>query len=332
MQARAVLLFVSLLACSLQENVARHFADCLTECVKSLGDDELDHTRLFACSSSCKEEKNEDVVSDPFSINLPNPERSSKKQSEKKQSKKRSKADANQRSSKEKSKNVKVEKTSKNVERAKIKREGDNTESSYKGASTAHDQHLEEAGGVRLFLSPGSGAGEATESNTWEWTSVPAEKWAAGNSTMSFAPSSVSAIYASQVLQTFHYTLDDEVQRILKSWYNLLEPGGKLYLSVPDFPTLCWLYLAPSISMNGRFRILQMMMGNQENRFKVSRSGFDIQFLGYHLNEAGFSEFERVPEFNLFNDESSRKMGSTYVNLNVIAYKPSGESFDPTIH
>uniref|UniRef100_A0A6U5Z5L1 Uncharacterized protein n=1 Tax=Guillardia theta TaxID=55529 RepID=A0A6U5Z5L1_GUITH len=191
MQARAVLLFVSLLACSLQENVARHFADCLTECVKSLGDDELDHTRLFACSSSCKEEKNEDVVSDPFSINLPNPERSSKKQSEKKQSKKRSKADANQRSSKEKSKNVKVEKTSKNVERAKIKREeGDNTESSYKGASTAHDQHLEEAGGVRLFLSPGSGdspphavsrsrrregAGEATESNTWEWTSVPAE-------------------------------------------------------------------------------------------------------------------------------------------------------------
>jgi len=173
------------------------------------------------------------VVSDPFSINLPNPERSSKKQSEKKQSKKRSKADANQRSSKEKSKNVKVEKTSKNVERAKIKREGDNTESSYKGASTAHDQHLEEAGGVRLFLSPGSGdspphavsrsrrregAGEATESNTWEWTSVPAEKWAAGNSTMSFAPSSVSAIYASQVLQTFHYTLDDEVQRILKSW------------------------------------------------------------------------------------------------------------------
>mmetsp|Transcript_24222 Transcript_24222/g.78942 ORF Transcript_24222/g.78942 Transcript_24222/m.78942 type:complete len:83 (+) Transcript_24222:965-1213(+) len=76
----------------------------------------------------------------------------------------------------------------------------------------------------------------------------------------------------------------------------------------------------------------QMMMGNQENRFKVSRSGFDIQFLGYHLNEAGFSEFERVPEFNLFNDESSRKMGSTYVNLNVIAYKPSGESFDPTIH
>mmetsp|Transcript_24230 Transcript_24230/g.78968 ORF Transcript_24230/g.78968 Transcript_24230/m.78968 type:complete len:82 (+) Transcript_24230:1099-1344(+) len=57
----------------------------------------------------------------------------------------------------------------------------------------------------------------------------------------------------------------------------------------------------------------QMMMGNQENRFKVSRSGFDIQFLGYHLNEAGFSEFERVPEFNLFNDESSRKASASDV-------------------
>ncbi len=35
------------------------------------------------------------------------------------------------------------------------------------------------------------------------------------------------------------------------------------YVSVPDFPTLCWLYLTPSNSMNGRFRILQMMMGTQ---------------------------------------------------------------------
>ena len=33
-----------------------------------------------------------------------------------------------------------------------------------------------------------------------------------------------------------------------------------------------------------------------------------LQFLGYHLNEAGFAEYERVPEFHLFNDESSNKV------------------------
>ena len=41
-------------------------------------------------------------------------------------------------------------------------------------------------------------------------------------------------------------------------WYEALAPGGRLFLSVPDFPTLCWLYLTPSNTMNGRFRILQV--------------------------------------------------------------------------
>ena len=42
---------------------------------------------------------------------------------------------------------------------------------------------------------------------------------------------------------------------------------------------------------------------------------------GYHLNEAGFAEYERVPEFNLFQDDSCKKVSSTYVSLNVIARK-----------
>eukprot|EP00961_Rhodomonas_salina_P073920 993157-Rhodomonas_salina.1 len=32
---------------------SKQFADCLTDCVKSLGDEDLDHTKLFACSKSC---------------------------------------------------------------------------------------------------------------------------------------------------------------------------------------------------------------------------------------------------------------------------------------
>ena len=35
----------------LQAVSGKQFADCLTECVKALGDEELDHTKLFACSS-----------------------------------------------------------------------------------------------------------------------------------------------------------------------------------------------------------------------------------------------------------------------------------------
>jgi hypothetical protein len=41
---------------------------------------------------------------------------------------------------------------------------------------------------------------------------------------------------------------------------------------------------------------------------QVHRSGYDIQFLGYHLNEAGFAEYQRVPEFNLFKDDSTKQV------------------------
>ena len=48
------------------------------------------------------------------------------------------------------------------------------------------------------------------------------------------------------------------------------------------------------------------MMGSQEGKHSVARSGYDVQFLGYHLNEAGFAEYERVPEFHMFKDDSSK--------------------------
>jgi len=183
-----------------------------------------------------------------------------------------------------------------------------------------------------LLVADAAGAPEALEGNEESWLHVPVRGCDASDTALdsssgalacldALAPASVSAIYASHILQSYHYRLGDGVRTVLRRWHALLKPGGRLYLSVPDFATLCWLYLSPSKSINGRFRILQMMMGTQEDAQQVARSGFDIDVLGHHLYEAGFVEYERVPAHHLFADLSARKVSDTYVSLNVVAYK-----------
>ncbi len=56
-----------------------------------------------------------------------------------------------------------------------------------------------------------------------------------------FADNSVAAIYASHVLEHFHYQLNDELFKALIEWYRVLQPNGQLFISVPDLKTLCWL-------------------------------------------------------------------------------------------
>ncbi|MGL4499622.1 MAG: class I SAM-dependent methyltransferase, partial [Planktothrix sp.] len=49
-----------------------------------------------------------------------------------------------------------------------------------------------------------------------------------------FETDSIAAIYASHVLEHFHYGLNNELINTLKEWHRVLKPGGKLLVSVPD--------------------------------------------------------------------------------------------------
>lgn len=135
-----------------------------------------------------------------------------------------------------------------------------------------------------------------------------------------FADESVSAIYASHVLEHFHYNLNDELLNTLIEWRRVLIPSGKLLISVPDLKTLCWLYLHPNLVPDERHYVMRMIFGGQVNAYDVHYVGLDFDTLGMYLQQAGFENYYRVTEFGLFEEDcSTLQFCDTFISLNVIA-------------
>ncbi len=140
-----------------------------------------------------------------------------------------------------------------------------------------------------------------------------------------FEDNSVEAIYASHVLEHFHHSLNNELLVTLSEWHRVLEPGGKLFISVPNLQTLCWLYLNPNLMAFERLHLMSIMFGGQTNEFDVHRVGFDFETLAIYLEEVGFEEYEELTEFNLFKDCSSLRIMDTLISLNMAATKTVDE-------
>jgi len=137
-----------------------------------------------------------------------------------------------------------------------------------------------------------------------------------------FEDNSVEAIYASHVLEHFFYGLDNELINTLTEWHRVLKPDGKLLISVPDLQTLCWLYTSPDLNPLDRYHLMRIMFGGQTNQYDVHKVGFDFDTLGMYLADIGFTQYERVSEFNLFEkDCSSLRLWGTLISLNVVATK-----------
>jgi predicted SAM-dependent methyltransferase len=133
------------------------------------------------------------------------------------------------------------------------------------------------------------------------------------------ADGSCSDIYASHVLE--HLGYNGEIQKTLSGFYRVLEPGGRIRVSVPDLETLCRIFLHPSLDAAGRFHVMRMMFGGRTTEYDVHYSGLTMEFLGNFLNDAGFKRIMRVEEFGLFNDISKLRLGDTLISLNIEAYK-----------
>jgi glycogen(starch) synthase len=137
-----------------------------------------------------------------------------------------------------------------------------------------------------------------------------------------FDDGSVETIYASHILEHFHYLLNNELLTTLTEWYRVLQPGGQLMVSVPNLQTLCWLYLNPSLMPMERHKLMRIMFGGQINEYDVHRVGFDPDTLTIYLQQAGFVDCTLVSEFGLFDDCSTLKILNTLISVNMIATKP----------
>lgn len=140
-----------------------------------------------------------------------------------------------------------------------------------------------------------------------------------------FPDGSIAEIYASHVIE--HLGFKGELQAALKEFHRVLKPGGKCLLSVPDFETLCRMFIRPDLKLQQRFEIMQVVFGGQNTPHDFHRVGLSFALLGTFLKAAGFAEIRRVSNFGLFHDSSEVSflhpaLRAIPVSLNVEALKP----------
>lgn len=102
-----------------------------------------------------------------------------------------------------------------------------------------------------------------------------------------FIPSgTVDLIYNCHVLEHFKRC---DVGRVLREWFRVLEPGGVLRISVPDFEKLCQVY--------GSYKDLSLVIGSlfgrQDYLYNIHYNVFDFDSLKSDLESAGFTNVRR---------------------------------------
>jgi len=134
-----------------------------------------------------------------------------------------------------------------------------------------------------------------------------------------FADESIETIYGSHVLE--HLSYSKELPQVLGECRRILVPGGELYISVPNLGVLCQLFVAEGATEELRYHLMRIMFGGQVDAYDFHKVGLIEPFLAKFLNRAGFRSYKRVPEFNIFKDTSSLRLGEYLISLNVIATK-----------
>lgn len=138
---------------------------------------------------------------------------------------------------------------------------------------------------------------------------------------LDFPDNSIEEIYASHVLEHFHYieTLD-----VLKEWYRVLVPGGKIYIGVPDLEVMAGL-----ITIYGMCDWVEAVIyGSSEYIEAKHQAGFGFSTLKNKMEKAGFINIRRVDSFNLTKRDATSlnvTINNTplgiFISLNVIAQK-----------
>ncbi|MFH2095350.1 MAG: methyltransferase domain-containing protein, partial [Bacteroidota bacterium] len=137
-----------------------------------------------------------------------------------------------------------------------------------------------------------------------------------------FQNNTFTEIYASHILEHFEY-LNDEIFKVLKEWYRVLIPGGKLYVSVPDLDVLAQLFIQKDqLTLKGRFAIMRMIFGGHMNQYDFHRTGLSQDILEFYLTHAGYVNLRKVDKFGFFNDASDIIFNDKLISLNMIAEKP----------
>ena len=175
--------------------------------------------------------------------------------------------------------------------------------------------------------------GGTTASETWEvLNAIPApyvDHVCNANDLSQFPDCTFIEIYASHIIEHLDYI--NELLAALKEWFRVLEPGGRLYISVPNLDTLAKLFIDRNkLSTDERFSVMRMIFGAHADKYDYHIVGLNDEFLAAYLKAAGFEINGIVKEggFGLFEDASSMIFKGEFISLNMIAEKPLQDMLD----
>lgn len=101
------------------------------------------------------------------------------------------------------------------------------------------------------------------------------------------AGGSVNTIYASHILEHFSHT---KTVAVLKEWFRVIVPGGKLYVAVPDFDAMVQLYLKTGLTIF----IRNSLYGDQGYDLAYHYTAFNFASLAAACAAAGFSDVKKI--------------------------------------
>lgn len=140
---------------------------------------------------------------------------------------------------------------------------------------------------------------------------------------------SVAVIYNSHV---FEHVPRASADKVLREWYRVLVPGGKLILCVPDMEILTKIYLTgiQNYKLSEAKRNVEMacgiIFGGQRDRYDFHFFGYSFETICSMLELAGFREIQRINVQSLpfYNrpDAAMASISGIPVSLNVEAIKP----------
>jgi predicted SAM-dependent methyltransferase len=140
---------------------------------------------------------------------------------------------------------------------------------------------------------------------------------------LSFEDNSVDLIYSSHVLEYFDR---EEVIFVLNEWKRVLKQDGILRIAVPDFQSICNLYVNNQLPID---RILGPLYGKMKMSDSTiyHKTVYDFKSLSKICYELGFKDFKRYDwrdtEHYMFDDHSQAyiphmdKDKGTLISLNV---------------
>jgi hypothetical protein len=137
---------------------------------------------------------------------------------------------------------------------------------------------------------------------------------------------SASEIYACHVLEHFSH---EDIPLILKRWYEVLQPGGCLRISVPDTDRIVKIYSNnwKHFQTPGNSPWIGLIYGGQSSPYDYHKTGFNFCWLKYLLESCGLSdcrEYPHEPHFiNGLQDGSlAKEPFGEYLSLNMFTIKP----------